>query len=82
MPNPKSALRFPKTQLFRTAAAEEAAKYVASQPGNEIQEDPLYDPNELSMTAEESAKTVAPEESDNTTESPDPNGDGSGHGSG
>merc|ERR1712217_312610 len=52
MPNPKTALRFPNTQLFKTAAAEE------------------------------SAKTVAPEESDNTTESPDTNGDGSGHGSG
>jgi len=84
MPNPKSALRFPKTQLFRTAAAEEAAKYVATQPGNanEIQEYPSNDPNELSMTAEESAKTVAPEESDNTTESPETDGDGSGHGSG
>merc|ERR1719495_2107875 len=84
MPSPKSALRFPKTQLFKTAAAEEAAKNVATQPGNanEIQEYPSVDPNELSMTAEESAKTVAPEESDNTTESPDTNGDGSGHGSG
>ena len=27
MPNPKSALRFPKTQLFQRAAAVEAAKY-------------------------------------------------------
>merc|ERR1719495_1049808 len=82
MSNPKSALRFPKTQLFKRAAAEEAAKYVATQPGNanEIQEYPSDDPNEL--TAEESAKTVAPEESDNTTESPETNGDGSGLGSG
>jgi len=82
MPNPKSDLRFPKTKLFRTAVAEEAAKYVATQPGNanEIQEYPSDDPNEL--TAEESAKTVAPEESDNTTESPETNGDGSGLGSG
>jgi len=82
MPSPKSALRFPKTQFFKRAAAEEAAKYPQPGNANEIQEDPFYDPNELSMTAEESAKTVAPEESDNTTESPDPNGDGSGHGSG
>merc|ERR1711953_1226963 len=79
MPNPKSALRFPKTRFFK-----EAAKNVATQPGNanEIQEYPSHDPNELSITAEESAKTVAPEESDNTTELPDTNGDGSGLGSG
>merc|ERR1711963_888141 len=32
MPNPKSALSFPKTSFSRTAAAEEAAKY--PQPGN------------------------------------------------
>merc|ERR1712200_220636 len=82
MPSPKSALRFPKTQFLKRAAAEEAAKYPQPGNANEIQEDPFYDPNELSMTAEESAKTVAPEESDNTTDSPDPNGDGSGHGSG
>merc|ERR1712012_24848 len=83
MPNPKSALRFPETQFFKRAAAEEAAKNVATQPGNanKIQEYPSDDPNELFMTAEESAKTVAPEESDNTTESPETNGDGSGHGS-
>merc|ERR1711962_349074 len=80
MPNPKSALRFPKTQFFRRAADVEAAKYVATQPGNanEIQEYPSDDPNELSMAAEDSAKTVAPEESDNTTESPDLGDDGSG----
>merc|ERR1712156_208224 len=48
MPNPKSALRFPKSQFFKRAAAEE------------------------------SAKNVAPEESDNTTESPDLGDDGSG----
>merc|ERR1711962_962768 len=82
MPNPKSALRFPKTQFFRRAADVEAAKYPQPGNANEIQEDPFYDPNELSMTAEESAKTVAPEESDNTTELPGTNGDGSGHGSG
>merc|ERR1711936_139070 len=82
MPSPKSALRFPKTQLFKRAAAEEAAKYPQPGNANEIQEDPFYDPNELSMTAAESAKTVAPEESDNTTESQENNGDGSGHGSG
>merc|ERR1711988_206869 len=34
MPNPKSALSFPKTQLFKRAAALEAANYVAPQPGN------------------------------------------------
>merc|ERR1712115_216442 len=53
MPNPKSALRFPKTQLFQWAADVEAAKYVAPQPGsaNEISEDPLKASNELSKTA-------------------------------
>merc|ERR1719336_1827589 len=61
MPNPKSALRFPKTQFFKRAAAEEAAKNVATQPGsaNEIPEDPIDNPNELSKTAEEAAKNVA-----------------------
>jgi len=89
MPNPKSALRFPKTQLFKRAAAVEAAKYVAPQPGsaNEIPEDPIDAPNELSKTAaaDESTKHVAPEptkESNTTTELPQTNGDGSGYGSG
>ena len=63
MPNPKSAVRFPKTQLFQRAAAEEAAKHVAPQPGcaNEIPEDPPDASNELTKTAaaEESAKYVA-----------------------
>ena len=78
MPNPKSALRFPKTQLFQRAAAVEAAKYVAPQPGsaNEIPEDPLEASNESSKTAaaEESAKYVATglnRESVNTTECPE-----------
>ena len=79
MPNPKSAVRFPKTQLFQRAAAEEAAKHVAPQPGcaNEIPEDPPDASNELTKTAaaEESAKYVATgltRESVNTTECPEP----------
>jgi len=48
MPNPKSALRFPKTQLFQRAADLEAAKFVAPQRGNanEIQEH-LHDNSEV-----------------------------------
>merc|ERR1719323_1890826 len=53
MPNPKSALRFPKTRLFQRAADVEAAKHIAPQPGsaNEISEDPHKASNELSKTA-------------------------------
>ena len=85
MPNPKSALRFPKTQLFQRAAAVEAAKYVAPQPGNanEIQEHPLDTSIELTASPGTNSQKPADNSEDGEEgEDLDLGGEGSGSGSG